>query len=165
MSDQYELDELDKNILRELNKDGRKPFREIAEEVDSTSVTVTNRIEKLEENDVIEGYSVEINHEKLGFSQVAAIELDVEGGHLDEVKQMVLDWPQITSAYEITGDFDILIVGKFRQNELKSFIVEELLESDKIDNTLTHMALDLYMEREDKSLLGLLSGSDKNQNS
>lgn len=61
------LDEIDRVILQYLHCDARNhTYEEIAEELPVTAGTVRNRIEKMEENGVIEGYIPVINYEKAG---------------------------------------------------------------------------------------------------
>lgn len=148
MVDEYDIDELDRKILTKLQEDGRKSFREIAKEVDSTAVTVINRVDKMKDNGVIKGYTVDIDYRKLGYKIVAAIELIVKGEHLQEVEERLFEHPNVSAVYEITGDTDILLVSKFKdRDELGSFVVGDLLDSDMVDKTITHVAFDTYMER------------------
>ncbi|MCJ7450396.1 MAG: Lrp/AsnC family transcriptional regulator [Candidatus Nanohaloarchaeota archaeon QJJ-9] len=147
MSEEYNLDSLDRKILTELQNNGRKSFRKIAEEVDSTAVTVINRVEKMEDNNVIDGYSVDINFAEIGYKAVAAIEIVAQGQNLPEVEEMLSNHPNITAVYKITGNTDILIVAKFKKREdLSSFVVDELLDRDEIEKTITHVAFEDYME-------------------
>ncbi|MFB6188309.1 MAG: Lrp/AsnC family transcriptional regulator [Halapricum sp.] len=62
------LDEVDRGILFALQRDARNTtINEIAQEVDVSSSTVRNRIERLEDEDIIEGYYPKINYEKAAF--------------------------------------------------------------------------------------------------
>lgn len=65
---QYDLDEVDRGILHMLQKDARNnTTREIGETVGVSAGTVRNRIEKLEDADVIRGYVPDIDYERSGF--------------------------------------------------------------------------------------------------
>lgn len=148
MVEPYEMDALDRAILTNLQADGRKSFRQIAEAVGSTAVTVINRVEKMEEAGLIQGYSVDLDYRKAGYRVVAAIEVIVKGGHLQNVKEALLDRPNVTAVYEITGDTDILALAKFPdRDQLGGFVVGELLDSDMVEKTITHVAFDTYEER------------------
>src|SRR5256885_3246168 len=61
------LDELDMRILRLLNADARKSYRDIAKQADASLSTVSNRVRKLEEEGVISGYVPVLNEARLGF--------------------------------------------------------------------------------------------------
>jgi len=148
MADTYDIDELDRKILAQLQEDGRKSFRAIAEDVGSTAVTVINRVDKMKERGVITGYTAEVDYRKLGFSVLAAIEIVVKGEHLKEVEARLLDHPNVTATYEITGDTDVLVIGKFKdRDDLGSFVVEYLLDSDQVEKTITPVAFGEYGEK------------------
>lgn len=148
MPEEYEIDELDRKILTKLQEDGRKSFREIAKEVDSTAVTVINRVNKMKDKGIIQGYTVDIDYRKIGYHVVAAIELIVKGEHLKEIEEVLFEHPNVTAVYEITGDTDILLVAKFKdRDKLGSFVVGELLDSSMVEKTITHVAFDTYRER------------------
>lgn len=60
-----ELDNIDRGILHLLQKDARNnTTAEIAEQVDVSATTVSNRITKMENEDVIDGYNPQINYER-----------------------------------------------------------------------------------------------------
>lgn len=61
----YQLDNVDKGILHLLQKDARNnTTAEIAEVVDVSASTVGNRIQNMEEEDIIEGYNPDINYQR-----------------------------------------------------------------------------------------------------
>lgn len=148
MTEEHEIDELDRKILGKLQEDGRMSFREIAKQIDSTAVTVINRVDKMKEKGIVRGYTVDIDYRKIGYHIVAAIELIVKGEHLKEIEDRLFEHPNVTAVYEITGDTDILLVAKFKdRDQLGSFVVGDLLDSDMVEKTITHVAFDTYMER------------------
>ncbi|MDY6789119.1 MAG: Lrp/AsnC family transcriptional regulator [Candidatus Nanohaloarchaea archaeon] len=155
MSPDYEIDELDRKILTKLQKDGRKSFRKIAEEVDSTAVTVINRVDQMKEAGVIKGYTVDVDYSKIGYHIVAAIEIIVKGEHLKDVEERVFNHPNVTAVYEITGDTDILLISKFKdRDQLGGFVVEYLLDSELVEKTITHVAFEAHMEKHNIDLEG-----------
>ncbi len=148
MVEDYEIDELDSKIITKLQEDGRKSFREIAKEVDSTAVTVINRVEKMEEKGIIKGYTADIDYRKLGYHVVAAIELVVKGEHLQEIQEKLNNHKNVTAIYKITGDTDILTIAKFKKRDaLGNFVVDFLLDSNMVDKTITHVAFDTFSEK------------------
>lgn len=60
-----ELDEIDNNLLKVLNKEGRKPLIEIAKQLNVSSDTIRYRINNLKKDGVITGFGVKINYRKL----------------------------------------------------------------------------------------------------
>src|SRR5438093_1037828 len=67
------LDDLDVRILRLLNADARKSFREIAKAVDASLSTVSNRIRKLEQEGIITGYAPILAESRLGYDVLAVV--------------------------------------------------------------------------------------------
>jgi len=66
--DNIKLDKLDKNILNDLNKNGRITLVELANKYNSSAKVINERIKKLIKNKIIIGFNVKINHNKLGYS-------------------------------------------------------------------------------------------------
>ena len=67
------MDALDIKIIRSLNKNARKSFRELGRELKISMATVSNRIKKLEERGIIKGYIPLIDFEKIGYDLTAVI--------------------------------------------------------------------------------------------
>lgn len=142
------IDELDRAILEHLTEDGRRSFRSIADEVDTSAVTVTNRVDKMAEKGVIQDYSVNINHEKLGYELAAHMSLETKGDRT-ELRERLDDTEHIHSMYRVTGDTDMVLIGKFQdQNQLSSFVKERLLSdnSDLVERVNTQIIMDTYRE-------------------
>lgn len=148
-----EIDDLDRRILNKLSKDGRMSFRKIAEHVDSTPATVINRVERLEEEGVITGYSAGINYRRVGYEGIAAIEIVIEGEYMQIVEEELSEHNNIVSVYSISGDTDILAIVKFEsRDQLTEFIKNDLLSSDKVEKTITHMMFDVFKENNNPEL-------------
>jgi len=142
------LDELDRKILTHLSEDGRKPYREIADSIDTTPVTVTNRINRMKDKGVIENYTIKLDHDKIGYDLSAKIELKLQGDR-SELRERLEDHPNIASMYRVTGEHDILIIGKFEdQSSMSGFVKAELLDdhSDIVENASTQIIMDTYKE-------------------
>ncbi len=151
--DAVELDELDRKIVNRLLEDGRKSFRQIAEAVDSTPATVINRVDRMQDEGVIEGYSADVNYQRIGYQAIAAIEIVVKGNDVDAVEEQVRDHNNVVSAYTITGDTDMLLLVKFAtRSDLTEFVKRNLVGSDRVKKTITHMTLDVLKEHKNPSL-------------
>lgn len=152
-TDVVEIDELDRKIINKLLDDGRMSFRKIAEQVDSTPATVINRVERLEEEGVVTGYSAKVDYRQLGYEGIAAVEIVIEGEFMKIVEEELAELNNVVSVYSISGDTDILALVKFQnREELTDFIKNELLASDKVEKTITHMMFDVFKENESPRL-------------
>ncbi|MFB6294731.1 MAG: Lrp/AsnC family transcriptional regulator [Candidatus Nanohaloarchaea archaeon] len=148
-----EIDELDRNILNVLLKDGRKSFRQVAEEVDSTPATVINRVDRLEDEDVITGYSADVDYRRLGYDGLAAVEVVVKGDALPALREEIEDHDNVVTAYTITGDTDILLLVTFPdRSALTDFVQNQLSRSPKVEKTITHVILDVMKEADSPEL-------------
>lgn len=142
------IDELDRAILEHLTEDARRSFRSIADEVDTSAVTVTNRVDKMADKGIIEDYGVNINHEKLGYELSAHMSLETKGDR-EELKDRLSDVDHIHSMYRVTGDTDMVMVGRFQdQDQLSSFVKDRLLSdnSDLVERVNTQIIMDTYRE-------------------
>src|SRR6266699_3236157 len=104
------LDDLDVRIVRLLNSDARKSFRDISKEVDASISTVSNRIHRLEEDGVISGYGPLLNESKLGFDVLAVVGVEIPKGALPAVPRRVARDARATHVYDVTGEWDSIVV-------------------------------------------------------
>lgn len=137
---------LSERILMELQRDGRQSFRELAEVFDVSPTTIRKRVEDLEQSGVLKGIRAEIDYEKLGFSYVAMLRLKVAGEAIEVALQQVGEHPEFTNIYEITGDYDILAVGYFRDRDHLNKTIKEVQRSSAVRSTNTSMILNPYRE-------------------
>ncbi|MCD6512026.1 MAG: Lrp/AsnC family transcriptional regulator [Thermoplasmata archaeon] len=72
------MDEKDEIILEMLSKNARTPYIKIARRLGISETAVRKRIKKLEENGIIEGYTLKINPEKIGYKIVAHVGINTD---------------------------------------------------------------------------------------
>ena len=123
------IDDLDRNILDFLQKDGRMAASHIADDLDISIPTVTDRIKKLSESGVIKGFQVTLDPKLLGLDVSAIITVISESSeHYKEVIQAARNTPEVVQCYSTTGkgSHTLIIVAKNSQ------ALEELLR--KIQN-------------------------------
>lgn len=141
----WSVDELDKKILRVLQKDCRRSFREIAKEVGTTPVTAINRIRNMERAGVIKGYYADINYEKLGYNITGVIGVIVDGTGLKKLEEEVSKFDNISQVFEVTGDTDVVLVGSFEDMKgLQAFVKERLLVKSFVKKTVTQIVTNTY---------------------
>ncbi len=133
------VDELDIQILRKLAEDHRAGPRVIGRLLGKPHTTIAARIRRLEENGVIEKYTVLINYEKLGYDITALILLQVEGRSIVEVEEELARSPYIRIVYDITGDYDIAVVAVARSMEELDRLVKTILRDPRVKKTYTSL--------------------------
>jgi DNA-binding Lrp family transcriptional regulator len=146
-----DIDEVDVKILRILNGNARKSYRDIAKELDLSLTTVSKRIKRLEEDKVIIGYAPILDQEKLGFDITAIIGVKILHGMILETERALARDPAVYAVYDSTGDWDAIIQARFRtRTELNEF-VKKVLEHEDVEKTYTQIVLNVT--KDEKRLL------------
>jgi Lrp/AsnC family leucine-responsive transcriptional regulator len=99
-----DLDAVDLKILRLLEKDARISTAELARAVGLSAPSVAERIRKLQENGVIEAYTVRINPAALGLKLSAWLRIRPVPGQLSVVADIIRDLPEIAQCDRVTGE-------------------------------------------------------------
>lgn len=97
------LDETDKKILKELQCDSRLSIRELSKRVNLSPSSVSDRIHKLEDNNIIEGYTIKINKKSLGLTIQCIIQIDIKNSEFKKFKEFIYNYPGISFCYRVTG--------------------------------------------------------------
>lgn len=132
---------LDAKLINALLGDGRASLRSLAEELDVSVTTVSNHLRDLEDEGVIEGYTPRVNYDALGYDVTAVIQLKVEGSALPEITERLRAEKQMISVYEVTGDYDIIAIGKFRDTDGMNTQIKKLLTDTDIRESNTSVVL------------------------
>ncbi|HWP97787.1 MAG TPA: Lrp/AsnC family transcriptional regulator [Syntrophomonadaceae bacterium] len=121
------LDETNIKILTLLMNNSRMQWREIGEEVHLTGQAVANRIRKMEDLGIIEGYTVKINENKLGNSVLAFITVFMKTTDHQAFLRFIDDKEIIKEANQISGEGCYLLrVNTSTQEELLGLLNEML---------------------------------------
>jgi DNA-binding Lrp family transcriptional regulator len=141
-----ELNETDKKILKNLLDDARFSSRQIAKNVGVSVGTVLSRIKKMEDDGLIKGYSVILDHEKLGYELTVVTEITVSKGRLTEMENEIAKIPNVCGVYDVTGLTDAVIIAKFKNREDLGRFTKQLLSLPYIERTNTHVVLTTVKE-------------------
>jgi Lrp/AsnC family leucine-responsive transcriptional regulator len=120
------LDDTDKHILEELSQNSRITMRELGEKVHLTGQATSSRVAKLEDSGVIEGYTIKVNKEKIGYNTHVVLNIYTKDLHHQPYLLFIRSQEEyITHNYKISGDGCYLLECKFPSNEqLDKFLVE-----------------------------------------
>lgn len=140
------LNETDLKILQVLLGDARFSSRQIAKKVGVSVGTVLSRIKKMEEEGLIKGYSVIMDHEKLGYQLTVVMEVTVSKGRLIEMEHEIAKNPNVCCVYDVTGLTDAFIIAKFKTREELGRFTKRLLALPYIERTNTHVVLTTMKE-------------------
>ena len=139
---------LDRKLVNELLGDGRASLRSLAEDLDVSVTTVSNHLSDLEDDGIIRGYTPKVDYDALGYDVTAIVQLKVEGDALVDVTETLSDHRQMVSVYEVTGDHDIIAIGKFLDTDDMNETIKELLTNPKIKESNTSVVLNPQKEHE-----------------
>lgn len=140
------LDPLDRAILQELNIDARRSHREIAGRLKVSATTVGSRIARLEQDGVIKGYVPLLDDERLGFELWATIGIRISKGKLREAEERLARDARAYAIYDITGEFDALVIGRFRDRRDLDRFVKHALQDPNVERTNTQVVLNRVKE-------------------
>ena len=140
------LDELDRSILEELNSDARRSHRELAHRLKVSPTTVSSRIARMESQGVIRGYIPVLDDEQLGWDLWAAIGIRILKGRLREVEERLGRDPRAYAIYDVTGENDALLIGRFRDRRDLDRFIKQALQDPHVERTNTQVVLNRMKE-------------------
>lgn len=133
------IDETDRMILHRLQEDARYTITDIADAVGVSGNTVRNRIENLEERNVIRGYSVDVNYKKTGLDLHFVFDCTTRINERGQFAMEVLDVPGIIEVRELmTGRNNVRIEGVGANTEDITRVAETI---DNLGITIEREAL------------------------
>lgn len=138
------LDEIDRNILRILQNDARTSYREIQDQLGISIGTIHNRIAKLKKNGVIEGYTLKLNNEKLGYKLTFLIRINCDGKFTEEILNEIKDIPEVCSVFHTTGDQSAALICRFKGSDDVHKFIRDLNQKEYITRTNSNMILKEY---------------------
>jgi DNA-binding Lrp family transcriptional regulator len=139
-------DELDRKIIQALNRNARRSYREIAKEVGTSVTAVIHRVKKLQESGAIKGYIPVVDQEHFGLSLSAVIALRISRGKLLDIQQKIAEDPRIAAVYDVTGEWDSVVIGYFRDRHDLNDFIKGLLSLENVDRSITHIVLNVVKE-------------------
>jgi DNA-binding Lrp family transcriptional regulator len=111
-----------------------------------STVTILSRIKKLEQEKIIKGYTALIDHEKLGYTLTAIIEIIAKKNKIIDIENELSKIENVCGVYDITGNTDSLIIAKFKSRGELSEFVKGLSSIPNVENTVTHVVLNTAKE-------------------
>jgi len=141
-----DLDAIDYQIINLLQEDCRLSYNKVAAKVGVSVGTAFNRMKIMEAKGLLKGYSLVIDSAKLGYSLTAVIFVQAEGGNLSTLEREVANDDCVVAVYDVTGEFDAVVIAKFRgRSELSAFI-KKLASETFVKRTVTAVSLSTVKE-------------------
>lgn len=146
MASEFQIDSLDRKILKILMENARTPYLEIARVCGVSGAAVHQRIQKMEQAGIIQGSTLRLSPAAMGYHTCAFIGIQINltttRTH-QEVFERVMQVPEIVECHHITGKYSLLAKIYARNNEhLKQIIVEKIQSIPEIVFTETFISLE-----------------------
>ena len=147
---QIEIDGIDKEILRDLMEDARKPILQIANKIGISGAAIHQRLRKLEQARVISGSKFIVDTKVLGYSTMAFIGIYLEKASSNpEVVKELKKIPEVLECHYTTGNWSILIKLICRDNEhLMQLLNKKIQPIEGVSRTETYISLEQQIERQ-----------------
>jgi Lrp/AsnC family transcriptional regulator, regulator for asnA, asnC and gidA len=149
MTENPEIDQLDKRILAKLMEDGKTPYTDIAKELYVSSGTIHVRMKKLEQMGIVKGASLTVDYHKLGYDITAFLGIYLDKSSLyDEVSNQLAEIPEIVDAHYTTGLYSIFakIICKDTIH-LRLVLHDKIQKIQGIQRTETFISLEQSINR------------------
>ncbi|MFB0566144.1 MAG: Lrp/AsnC family transcriptional regulator [Candidatus Aminicenantaceae bacterium] len=142
------VDELESKIVKALNQNARKSFREIAKEIGASAPAVINKIKKLEELGAIKGYIPVLDLEYFGYNLIAVVAIRISHGKLIEAQEKIAEDPHVSAIYDVTGEWDSIVVAHFKGREDLNKFIKNILSQKYVDRTVTNIVLNTVKDEQ-----------------
>ena len=140
--DTPEIDATDLEIIELLRADARRTLADVAERVSLSAPAVKRRVDRLERDGVIKGYTVLVDHALLGRPLQAFTELRFAGNlPVDQIAGIAEGIPEVQTIFTTAGDPDALAWIRVRDVDDLKRVIDLLRRSGRVTGTKTLMVL------------------------
>ena len=153
MKKEKDLDDIDRDIIRILQENAKTSYREINDKLGISIGTIHNRINKLENSEIIEGYTLKLNNIKLGYKFTFLIRVQIDGKHTSEILENLREKPEVCSIFHTTGEQSAALICRFKEPEHVHDFIREINEKQWVTKTISNMVLKEY--KNTSSIVGI----------
>ena len=142
------MDSVDHRIVALLRENARRSFQDIGKRVSLSAPAVKRRLDRLEREGVIRGYSANVDPAALGWHAHAFVELFCEGRMSGaEVRDAVAAHPEVEGAYTIAGQPSAILHLRAADTQHLEETLERIRETPGVSRTQTQVVLSTLFER------------------
>ena len=148
-TDYHSLDELDRQILRRMLKNGREKHTEIAVDFGVSPATISNRLKEMGEAGIVIGSRIVLDYHKLGYNSTAFVGIYlVAGSHRYEAVEELKNIPEITEIHYTSGPYGLFTRIVCRDTPHMVEVLQNRIESiPGIQRVETFISMDQMVER------------------
>ena len=140
ITEQPELDSIDRRILAELQLDGRMTNVELARRAEITAPPCLRRMRRLEDSGIIRGYHADTDPQRLGWEIMFFVIVGLESQKelvLTAFEQMVAEWPEVRECHMIRGGGDFLLRLVARDTAHENQLTQRLTGASSVSRVQT----------------------------
>jgi Lrp/AsnC family transcriptional regulator for asnA, asnC and gidA len=141
--EKYQIDDLDRKILRELYKDARASFVEIAKKLHVSGGTIHQRVNKLKLHGILKGFQPIIDETQLGFTVSSIIGVYLKNAKDSQTVLEKLDkFPEVVEAHYTTGSYALILkISTTDISNFQNFLMNKLQNINEIQSTESFICL------------------------
>ncbi len=132
------IDHLDDKIIEILKKDSRRPFVEIANELEVSEGTIRSRVKKLFEEGIIQAFTIKTSSKNV--KAIVEVKIDVNMNTSD-IADRIASFEGVSEVYEVTGEEDIVTIIDVTSSPQLNEIIERIRRFDNVESTRTRLIL------------------------
>lgn len=143
------LDQIDRNILAELQRDSTLSQRAIAEKVGLSQNACWRRIQAMTQDGVLQGATARIDRRKLGLTLVVFVMLRTRHHSADwlrDFRRHVLTIPEVVDFHRIGGDYDYQLKVVTESMDTYDRVYQRLIEGVELDGVTSYFAMESIAE-------------------
>ena len=142
------MDDIDRQIVALLREDARRSFLSIGARVSLCAPAVKRRVDRLEADGVIRGYTARVDPGRFGWSTHALVALYCEGRMAaSEVREAVERHPEVEAAYTVAGEASAVVHVRARDTAHLEETLERIRDHPGVTRTQTQIVLSTLFER------------------
>lgn len=142
------MDDIDRRIVALLRENARRSFKDIGDDVHLTAPAVKRRVDRLERDGVILGYTTIVNPPAFGWHAEAFVDLYCDGRMPGEsIKRAVEKEPGVVSAHTVAGEASAMLHVRAADTRDLEETLERIRATDGIARTVTEVVLSTLLRR------------------
>lgn len=151
---QVNLDDIDFQILRRLDKDGDIDVDELSEDLDVSESTIYYRMEKYRDKNILQREIAQLDPQKLGLGLTAITEInaDYSGPGYEKVAERITDLSGVQRVFFMLGEMSFYVLSRLRDQEHLQKLMEEIIQTEGVENSTTNIVLRTFKD-EDRLLI------------
>lgn len=137
----------DEKLLTLLQRDGRASISDLARALSLSRATVQSRLQKLQDNGVIKGFTVELADSYLANLVSAHVSIKVKQKLTARTNTELRQMAQISALYAISGEYDLIAIVQAQSTEQLSHLLDDIGNLEGVERTNSSVILETKFKR------------------